>query len=270
MRRVRQERTVYPSKFQADTFVDTLSQYLESIDSPLRRDQQASLSRTPTRTYSDRSSYSRSSRDSRSSSRASYTPSRRPIAANPVGIEPNSSAESSAMVPYSGSADSNESSFVDVSSEDRDTQERSNADGLDMFAMDTLINDLNDIDVPDDPQAHTLHDYYCLAVRAAEVQPERVYTGDCIVCRQAHTFENCPVLRDTEFLRQHYIRFCQFMNRDRSSRSPGSQNRTPRNSQNTARVNFIDRSATIPSGYDTEVDDDDRSLERDFQRGSLR
>jgi hypothetical protein len=39
------------------------------------------------------------------------------------------------------------------------------------------------------------------------------------VCGETHRFDACPVLKNTDFLRSHYIRYCQHLKRDASARA---------------------------------------------------
>ena len=44
------------------------------------------------------------------------------------------------------------------------------------------------------------------------VQAQPVDTNapmQCIICGENHKFDNCSVLKNTDFLKLHYIRFCQ-------------------------------------------------------------
>jgi hypothetical protein len=64
-----------------------------------------------------------------------------------------------------------------------------------------------------------------------------------------HRFDECKILANTEFLRGHYIRFCQQMKREAASRASafnnngGSSNNT--NSQEQSNVNFLDTQQEI-------------------------
>ena len=52
----------------------------------------------------------------------------------------------------------------------------------------------------------------------------------CIVCGEDHRFADCKVLQNTDFLRQHYIRFCQQIRREATARAevfPGAESQIP-------------------------------------------
>jgi len=68
------------------------------------------------------------------------------------------------------------------------------------------------IDIPDTEDASkslTVFDSYRRAVNAIKNDTNAAFGQHCIVCKAQHRFENCPVLNDHEFLKKHYIRFCQ-------------------------------------------------------------
>jgi len=73
------------------------------------------------------------------------------------------------------------------------------------------------IDIPDTedtPRNLTVFDSYGRAVNAIKDNTNVAFGQHCIVCKAQHCFENCPVLNDHDFLKKHYIRFCQNVRRD--------------------------------------------------------
>ena len=83
--------------------------------------------------------------------------------------------------------------------------------------------------------------------------------GQTGVCGGTHRFDGCEILKNTEFLRGHYIRYCQQARRDTASRAtsfPGTNGEIP---TQHARVNAIGLVYPAPSDHD---DYDDG---RDFQ-----
>jgi len=90
------------------------------------------------------------------------------------------------------------------------------------------------IEVPDrgdTPNNMLTYDNYRRAVLAIRENPNAAYLLNCIVCRGQHRFENCPTLNDHDFLKQHYIRFCQNVCRDQVELTQ----------QRTEPINFMDR-----------------------------
>jgi len=108
------------------------------------------------------------------------------------------------------------------------------------------------IDIPDrddTPNNMLTFDNYHRAVWAIRENPNAAYAQHCIVCRGQHCFENCPTLNDHDFLKQHYIRFCQNVRRDQVELSQ----------QRTEPVNFMDRQY-----FD---DDEESDSDQDFPYG---
>jgi hypothetical protein len=99
-----------------------------------------------------------------------------------------------------------------------------------------LIQELMSIEVPEDKA----NDYtqYCVAVNQISQSPDK-FSGDCMICRSQHSFDNCPVLKDSEFLRSHYIKFCQLMRRNLSAIN------RQRESRSSANVNFVGQTRTV-------------------------
>ena len=36
---------------------------------------------------------------------------------------------------------------------------------------------------------------------------------ECALCHKKHAFANCPILKDMEYLRKHFISYCLLMNK---------------------------------------------------------
>ena len=90
------------------------------------------------------------------------------------------------------------------------------------------------IEIPDredTPSNMLAFDNYRRAVLAIRANPNAAFSTNCIVCRGQHRFENCPTLNDHDFLKQHYIRFCQNVRRDQTELSQ----------QRIEPVNFMDQ-----------------------------
>lgn len=91
--------------------------------------------------------------------------------------------------------------------------------------------ELDTYDAPTDPATNELlHDYH-VSIHQILQHPVLAVHAPCIVCKQPHRFDECPILNDTLFLRGHFIRFCQLLRRDEtktpSTVSPGAKSPAP-------------------------------------------
>ena len=219
-------------KYRGHQLVETLESYLMAPDSPARRDtmnETRAPNRTsipaPTRRFTPSSSPNRG-----------ITPSRAPIATRVNDIHITASDETPPMEP----TDSNESAPEDAND------------------FDYAVADVCGIEVPEG-QWET-YDQYRVAVNSIRRNPELADSPNCIVCGDNHRFAQCPILNNADFLRQHYIRYCQLCNRDRQLREASSQ--APNPQRNNARVNVLD-----VDEFDALMRDDvDRDIEN-FQNG---
>jgi hypothetical protein len=124
--------------------------------------------------------------------------------------------------------------------------------------------DLSAIHVPNNDEGREVFHVYCASVYRINAQPETARDTTCIVCGQSHRFDKCDILANTEFLRGHYIRYCQQLRRNATSRKkefPGKGD-IP-NTAATAPVRFLDLEAA-GSGSDSDSDD---PVTQDFQLG---
>ena len=118
---------------------------------------------------------------------------------------------------------------------------------------DACIN-LMQIEIPDredTPNNMLAYDNYRRAVLAIRENPNTAYLPNCIACRGQHRFENCPTLNDHDFLKQHYIRFCQNVRRDQAELTP----------QRNEPASFMDH------GYFDDEESESDSDNRDFSYG---
>ena len=117
------------------------------------------------------------------------------------------------------------------------------------------------IRVPDNIRAKNLHSLYTRAIHAISKSPGDAFSGKCVVCQGTHRFVDCTILQNTDFLKEHYIRYCSFLNRELRAREQalGSTNH---------QLNFVS-AASQPrkNDYDGDTDDDQRSYPQDFSRG---
>ena len=237
----RDERRVvaHQHKYRGTQLVETLEKYLMAADSPARREaiNEAVRPRTsipaPTRRFTP--SPGRGNAIARN---------RTPVATRVNQIGSSHSDEA----PGVSSTDSNESN---ESHESHNSFEE---------ACVTLL----DVEVPQDQW--DVYDQYRVAINSIRRDPNLVESPTCIVCDQTHRFADCPVLNNADFLRQHYIRYCQLANRERALRASAAQsNQRGTQSQSRtqgARVNLLD----IDDFDNLMRDDVDRDIE-DFQNG---
>jgi hypothetical protein len=110
------------------------------------------------------------------------------------------------------------------------------------------------------PTAHSdldLYYRYCASVHRLHADPAQINNSTCLVCGATHRFDSCPVLANTEFLRSHYIRYCQWLRRDATARSSVFPSNTP-----TATPRPVHHLLAAPSPPDSDYKSDE-----DFQRG---
>ena len=117
---------------------------------------------------------------------------------------------------------------------------------------------MNQITVPDGNRNQELYHVYAACVNRIGAEPETANSTRCIVCGGQHRFDDCNILRNTSFLRSHYIRYCQMARREASARRDvfGS---------NDAGIHV----PSVPVNY-LDTDDaagDDEEKGKDFQMG---
>ena len=87
-----------------------------------------------------------------------------------------------------------------------------------------IFEGVHDLEVPNDLESLRLHAIYVAAINAVQASNDRNAPAICIVCGGIHRFDNCDVLKNTDFLRGHYIRYCQQLRRDTASRAAAFPN----------------------------------------------
>ena len=80
---------------------------------------------------------------------------------------------------------------------------------IDANAFSDTVQELLTLDVPDDPESTRVHSLYARALYAIQASTNHNAPANCIVCGGIHRFDGCDVLKNTEFLRGHYIQYCQ-------------------------------------------------------------
>jgi len=111
------------------------------------------------------------------------------------------------------------------------------------------------IEVPDredTPSNMLTYDNHHRAALAIRENPNAAHGQHCVACRGQHRFENCPTLNDHDFLKQHYIQFCQNVRRDQAELSQ----------QRVEPVNFMDQLC-----FDDNKESDSGNSDQDFPYG---
>ena len=121
--------------------------------------------------------------------------------------------------------------------------------------LQTLCISVNAIDVGESPSNNEVKHVYGACIHRIMSQPQQAFEKPCLVCHGSHTFANCPVLQNHDFLKSHYIRFCGLLKRDAQARDS-----TPNHPSPPAPVRFIGSDPLSPS-------DDNSDGALDFQMG---
>ena len=114
---------------------------------------------------------------------------------------------------------------------------RVNAIAADAFS--DTVQELLTLDVPDDPESTRVHSLYARALYAIQASTNHNAPANCIVCGGTHRFDGCDVLKNTEFLRSHYIRYCQQIRRDATIRAAAFHGTNGEIPVSQSRVNAI-------------------------------
>ena len=239
-RRVRANRI----KYQGAQLLETLERHLMAPDSPARKETitgyRPSVMSTPIGTPS-------SSR--RTAPAAAPRGRRQPTGTrvNAIDVQRNRSED-----------------HVEPAGNDDDAHDEADPNGPFPSYEDAAVN-LLEVEIPDDE--HALHNFelfnnYRQAINAIKSNSNAAYETRCIVCNGQHRFENCDVLNNADFLRQHYIRYCQNVRRDQAARNATFQGNA--DEHQGARVNFLD-----VGEYDNAHDDSLEDDEHHFQNGRL-
>jgi hypothetical protein len=143
------------------------------------------------------------------------------------------------------------------------------------FGPSPALASLFSIQAPDTPSDRAIYHRYCALVHRIHADPESDRLA-CLVCGATHRFDSCPVLANVDFLKSHYIRYCQQLRRDSAARAstfPSTPNIPPAPQPPSTRrpVNLIGTSSPDPfSGHSNDGDSDsDCDSNQDFQRGRV-
>jgi len=232
-------------KYQGDKLLETLNSVLMMPDCPGRNEA------ISTRAVRQVSTPPREATTGTRTSRIPPLRTRRGARINDVGTSSPSSASTSG----SGSGGTSGGSGGRTDSEEYYNYDQGtpNEDDPGPFTnYDEACLNLMKIEVPDQddtPNNMLTYDNYRRAVLAIRENPNAAYLPNCIVCRGQHRLKNCPTLNDHDFLKQHYIRFCQNVHRDQTELSQ----------QRTEPINFMDHKY-----FD---DDEESDSDKDFHYG---
>ena len=240
-------------KYSGTQLIETLTKYLQAPDSPaLQVKTPVAIGRPyvpPNRTTGP---------PSNTGNRQQGTPSgnRRPFTQRRSGNQNRAPGTSSAPAPVrvhhlnvSGSEDSADS---------------------DDFA--SLTQEIYDMEVPEDDDAREMFHVYSACIHRIKTQPNVAGQQPCIVCGGNHRFDGCDVLSNVDFLRQHYIRWCQQLRREASARNEtfdGNAGNVPGMAQrvNSIDVDSLEQETVHVSFVDTVENEEPATTSSDFQTG---
>ena len=132
-------------------------------------------------------------------------------------------------------------------------------------SLESLEQELLQMEMSDEPEVRKIQALYTTSIFKIKTGAIDPSNQTCIVCDGQHRFDGCDVLKNTDFLRGHYIRYCQQLRRDAASRAatfPGSVGPIPGGQQRP--VNFVDAHLVDNTHDDTDTDGEDP---QDFQTG---
>jgi len=126
------------------------------------------------------------------------------------------------------------------------------------------------IQAPATSSDRALYHRYCASVYRIHADPDADRLA-CLVCGATHRFDSCPVLANVDFLKSHYIRYCQQLRRDSAARStafPSAPSVPAAAPPSRRAVNPIYAAAdAAPLSSHPPYDSDSDSDDQDFQRG---
>lgn len=113
--------------------------------------------------------------------------------------------------------------------------------------------------IPPDDADLSVDQKYRAAVYALNQRPASL-SSPCLVCGEGHRFDDCPVLKNIEYLKDHYIKFCSFLKRALTSRLSLTRSLPPfvptAASPSTAAVNAVATTSPPHGGHAYQRDQD--------------
>lgn len=136
------------------------------------------------------------------------------------------------------------------------------------LSMNTYARAIYSIEVPHDSESIQIFHHYAAAVNKITSDPSAATTQTCICCGEQHTFDNCDILQNVDFLRGHYVRFCQQLKRDAAALTSEKMLRPKHFANNPIKpkmpMNFLDTKDCLHYPSDCETN---ATPALDFQNG---
>ena len=92
----------------------------------------------------------------------------------------------------------------------------------DSLSSDPTLHDLIDeyfcLPIPNSDLDRRTYTQYGASINRIGEDPSLAHSSPCTVCGGLHRFDNCKVLQSADFLRQHYIRWMKYINREIAAR----------------------------------------------------
>ena len=247
MRRTRQDRSTYPNKFTSAKIASTLTQYMKSPDSPTMEKIKEDYG---TRAFAEKQLVSATKSNNGNSS------TKKPFFGNKSSTGKLIQPVSTELIQVASDTPAYGVSFENDTNQDPD------------MTLDKMVQSVDEIPVQESVEGQYIQNLYVFAVKKIAESPSSAFTGTCVVCsgpNNKHSFDQCPILANTEFLRKHYIRFCQIARRDHANLSETGSD----GNQQSVSVNYVGKresytSHKTPAEYNFVEGD-----ARDFQRAGL-
>ena len=114
-----------------------------------------------------------------------------------------------------------------------------------------FLASLHAIQAPSTSSDQALYHQYCATVHRIHTDPGQATNSSCIVCGETHRFDACPILKNTDFLRSHYIRYCQHLKRDATARATTFRNPSSDRPVHTVAVSNQYDALSVASSHST-------------------
>lgn len=139
-------------------------------------------------------------------------------------------------------------------------------------SLNDLVEQAYCIDLPNNPEDRKLFHVYTVAINRLQKKPVLAFSGVCICCHGNHRFDDCPILNDTEFLQEHYKRYCMQLDRELKAKDMrlATSDTTTERRPSGRHVNFFDCLEDVADTDNHDADtasDDDYHTTSDFQSG---
>ena len=136
------------------------------------------------------------------------------------------------------------------------------------ISLETMAQSIDKILIQESVEGQYIQNLYVFAVKKIAENPTSAFTGTCVVCsgpNNKHSFDQCPILANTEFLKKHYIRFCQIARRDHANLSETGSD----GNQKPVSVNYVGKRGSYSSNETPAEYSFVEGDPWDFQRASL-